>query len=188
MSQSASRKDGEKQGAKNIPQPNELCNKSRRTATQNPTKFSRNQENHELQNLKDSIADYSGRVKFLEAKNSKLTQKLHFSNEVRTREVSNAMTLCESELDKLRNALECEVEQKNRLELENRRHIFKIKQLNTKLDQISKELEETKSFEARYREITVKYGQALIDNKNLKDANNAIETTQNQQEKGSLMS
>jgi hypothetical protein len=42
-----------------------------------------------------------------------------------------------------------------------------------RLDQISKELEETKSFEARYREITIKYGQALIDNKNLKDANNA---------------
>lgn len=132
MSQTASRKDGEKQGTKNIPQLDELCNKSRRTATLHPTRFSRNQENHELQNLKDHIADYSRRVKFLEANNSKLTQKLHFSDEVRTRKVSEVMASCKSEFDKTRNELEREVEQKNRLELENRRHIFKIKQLNTK--------------------------------------------------------
>jgi len=135
MSQRASRKGG---AARNTPQPDESTTsttnseKSRRTATLSPTRFSRIQEKHELQNLNNRLAAYIDRVKYLEAENSKLTQELHSSEQVTTREVSNVKVLFESELEDLRNALDREAKQKSRLELENRRKTLEIEELKTK--------------------------------------------------------
>ncbi|CAH1726488.1 lamin Dm0-like [Aphis gossypii] len=177
MSQRASRKGG---AARNTPQPDESTTsttnseKSRRTATLSPTRFSRIQEKHELQNLNNRLAAYIDRVKYLEAENSKLTQELHSSEQVTTREVSNVKVLFESELEDLRNALDREAKQKSRLELENRRKTLEIEELKTKLDKALKELKETTPYVARFNELNSKYGQTLIDNKNLKDTNKKL--------------
>lgn len=82
--------------------------------------------------MNNRLAAYIDRVKYLEAENSKLTQELHSSEEVTTREVSNVKVLFESELEDLRNALDREAKQKSRLELENRRKILEIEELKTK--------------------------------------------------------
>jgi len=135
MSQRASRKGG---AARNTPQPDESTasttnsEKSRRTATLSPTRFSRIQEKHELQNLNNRLAAYIDRVKYLETENSKLTQQLHSSEEVTTREVSNVKVLFESELEDLRNALDREAKLKSRLELESRRKTLEVEELKTK--------------------------------------------------------
>lgn len=177
MSQRPLRKGG---AARNTPQPDESTTsttnseKSRRTATLSPTRFSRIQEKHELQNLNNRLAAYIDRVKYLEAENSKLTQELHSSEEVTTREVSNVKVLFESELEDLRNALDREAKQKSRLELENRRKTLEIEELKTKLDKALKELKEATPYVARFNELNSKYGQTLIDNKNLKDANKKL--------------
>jgi len=42
-----------------------------------------------------------------------------------------------------------------------------------RLDNVTKELKETSPYVARFNELNSKYGQTLIDNKNLKDANKA---------------
>jgi len=124
--------------ARNTPQPDESTasttnsEKSRRTATLSPTRFSRIQEKHELQNLNNRLAAYIDRVKYLETENSKLTQELRSCEEVTTREVSNVKVLFESELDDLRNALDREAKEKSRLELENRRKNLEVGELKTK--------------------------------------------------------
>lgn len=134
MSQRSSRKGG---AARNTPQPDDTASttnseKSRRTATLSPTRFSRIQEKHELQNLNNRLAAYIDRVKYLETENSKLTQELHSSQEVTTREVSNVKVLFEAELDDLRNALDREAKEKSRLELEIRRKNVEVVELRTK--------------------------------------------------------
>lgn len=134
MSQRSSRKGG---AARNTPQPDDTASttnseKSRRTATLSPTRFSRIQEKHELQNLNNRLAAYIDRVKYLETENSKLTQELHSSQEVTTREVSNVKVLFEAELDDLRNALDREAKEKSRLELEIRRKNVEMVELKTK--------------------------------------------------------
>lgn len=133
MSQRTSRKGG---AARNTPQPDDSVStnseKSRRTATLSPTRFSRIQEKHELQNLNNRLAVYIDRVKYLETENSKLTQELHSSQEVTTREVSNVKVLFEAELDDLRNALDREAKEKSRLELEIRRKNVEVVELRTK--------------------------------------------------------
>jgi len=177
MSQRSSRKGG---ASRNTPQPDESTasttnsEKSRRTATLSPTRFSRIQEKHELQNLNNRLAAYIDRVKYLETENSKLTHELHSSQEVTTREVSNVKVLFESELDDLRNALDREAKQKSRLELENRRKILEVEELKTKFDKANKELKEATPYIARFNELNSKFGQTLIDNKNLKDANKKL--------------
>ncbi|XP_025419806.1 lamin Dm0 [Sipha flava] len=177
MSQRSSRKGG---ASRNTPQPDESTasttnsEKSRRTATLSPTRFSRIQEKHELQNLNNRLAAYIDRVKYLETENSKLTHELHSSQEVTTREVSNVKVLFESELDDLRNALDREAKQKSRLELENRRKILEVEELKTKFDKATKELKEATPYIARFNELNSKFGQTLIDNKNLKDANKKL--------------
>jgi len=137
MSQRTSRKGGV---TRNTPQPDESTASttnseksiSKRTATLSPTRFSRIQEKHELQNLNNRLAAYIDRVKYLETENTKLTQELHSSQEVVTREVSNVKVLFESELEDLRNALDREAKEKSRLELENRRKILELGELKTK--------------------------------------------------------
>lgn len=139
MSQRTSRKGG---ATRNTPQPDESAASttnseksisiSKRTATLSPTRFSRIQEKHELQNLNNRLAAYIDRVKYLETENTKLTQELHTSQEVVTREVSNVKVLFESELEDLRNALDREAKEKSRLELENRRKILEVGELKTK--------------------------------------------------------
>lgn len=134
MSQRSSRKGG---AARNTPQPDDAASttnseKSRRTTTLSPTRFSRIQEKHELQNLNNRLAAYIDRVKYLETENSKLTHELHCSQEVTTREVSNVKVLFEAELDDLRNALDREAKEKSRLELEIRRKTGELIELRTK--------------------------------------------------------
>lgn len=134
MSQRTGRKGG---AARNTPQPDESTastnsEKSRRTATLSPTRFSRIQEKHELQNLNNRLAAYIDRVKYLETENSKLTQEIRSCEEITTREVSNVKVLFESELEDLRNALDREAKEKSRLELENRRKNLEVGELKTK--------------------------------------------------------
>lgn len=135
MSQRSSRKGG---AARNTPQPDESTasttnsEKSRRMATLSPTRFSRIQEKHELQNLNNRLATYIDRVKYLETENSRLTHELHSSQEVTTREVSNVKVLFESEVEDLRKALDREAKEKSRLDLENRRKTIEVKELKTK--------------------------------------------------------
>lgn len=135
MSQRTGRKGG---AARNTPQPDESTasttnsEKSRRTATLSPTRFSRIQEKHELQNLNNRLAAYIDRVKYLETENSKLTQELHTCEEITNREVSNVKVLFETELEDLRNALDREAKDKNRLELENRRKNLEFAELKSK--------------------------------------------------------
>lgn len=135
MSQRTGRKGG---AARNTPQPDESAasttnsEKSRRTITLSPTRFSRIQEKHELQNLNNRLAAYIDRVKYLETENSKLTHQLQTSEEITTREVSNVKVLFESELDDLRNALDREAKEKSRLELESRRKNLELGELKTK--------------------------------------------------------
>lgn len=179
MSQRTSRKGGV---TRNTPQPDESTASttnseksiSKRTVTLSPTRFSRIQEKHELQNLNNRLAAYIDRVKYLETENTKLTQELHSSQEVVTREVSNVKVLFESELEDLRNALDREAKEKSRLELENRRKILEVGELKTKLDKCTKELKESTPYIARFNELNSKFGQALIDNKNLKDTNKKL--------------
>lgn len=174
MSQRTGRKGG---AARNTPQPDESTasttnsEKSRRTATLSPTRFSRIQEKHELQNLNNRLAAYIDRVKYLETENSKLTQEIRSCEEVTTREVSNVKVLFESELEDLRNALDREAKEKSRLELENRRKNLEVGELKAKLDKSTKELKEASPFIPRFNELNTKYGQILIENKNLKDVN-----------------
>lgn len=124
--------------ARNTPQPDESTasttnsEKSRRQGTLSPTRFSRIQEKHELQNLNNRLAAYIDRVKYLETENSKLTRELHSSQEVTTREVTNVKVLFESEIEDLRNALDREAKEKSRLELENRRKVLEFEEIKTK--------------------------------------------------------
>ncbi|XP_016661056.2 lamin Dm0-like [Acyrthosiphon pisum] len=176
MSQRASRKGDV---ARNTPQPKETASttnseKSRRTETLSPTRFSRIQEKHELQNLNNRLAAYIDRVKYLETENSKLTQELHSLEEVTTREVSNVKLLFESELEDLRNALDREAKLKSCIELESRRKTLEVEKLKIKLDNATKELKETSAYVARFNELNSKFGETLIDNKNLKDANKKL--------------
>lgn len=134
MSQRTSRKGG---ATRNTPQPDDstastASDKSRRTVTLSPTRFSRIQEKHELQNLNNRLAAYIDRVKYLETENSKLTQELHSCQEVTTKEVTNVKVLFESELEDLRNALDREAKEKSRLELENRRKNLETEELKSK--------------------------------------------------------
>ncbi|VVC31625.1 Intermediate filament protein,Lamin Tail Domain,Intermediate filament protein, conserved site [Cinara cedri] len=176
MSQRVSRKGS---AARNTPQPDESTSttnseKSRRLGTLSPTRFSRIQEKHELQNLNNRLAAYIDRVKYLETENSKLTKELHSSQEVTTREVTNVKVLFESEIEDLRNALDREAKEKSRLELENRRKILEFEELKTKFDRATKELKEATPYIARFNELNSKFGQTLIDNKNLKDSNKKL--------------
>ncbi|XP_050440632.1 lamin Dm0-like [Adelges cooleyi] len=173
MSQRSSRKGG---ATRNTPQPDDstASEKSRRTVTLSPTRFSRIQEKHELQNLNNRLAAYIDRVKYLETENSKLTHELHSSQEVTTREVTNVKVLFESELEDLRNALDREAKEKSRLELENRRKNLETEELKSKLDKANKELKEATPYITRFNDLNSKFGQNLIENKNLKDANKKL--------------
>jgi len=99
---------------------------SRRTALLSSTKFSRIQEKHELQNLNDRLAFYISRAKYLETKNSKLTQELRSSEE----EIAEIKVLIKSEIEDLRNRLDREAKLKTHLELESMRKT--LEELKTK--------------------------------------------------------
>ncbi|XP_050535226.1 lamin Dm0-like [Daktulosphaira vitifoliae] len=176
MSQRTSRKGG---ATRNTPQPDDstastASDKSRRTVTLSPTRFSRIQEKHELQNLNNRLAAYIDRVKYLETENSKLTHELHSCQEITTKEVTNVKVLFESELEDLRNALDREAKEKSRLELENRRKNLETEELKSKLDGVNKELKEATPYIARFNDLNSKFGQTLIENKNLKDTNKKL--------------
>lgn len=103
-----------------------------RTSPMSPTRFSRIQEKHKLQNLNKRQAAYIDRVRYLETENSKFTKELRACEETAAREVSSVKLLFESKLVDLRNALDREHGKNSRLELENRQKISDLKELKTR--------------------------------------------------------
>jgi len=106
--------------------------KSMATETMSPARFCRNQEKVELQNLNNRLAAYIDRVKYLETENSKLIRELDISEKEKIQNVSSIKALFESELKDLRTALDDQVKQKNRHQLEHDRTRLKVKEVTKK--------------------------------------------------------
>lgn len=87
--------------------------------------MSLSQEKDELQDLNNRLAGYVDRVRLLNTENSRLIQQLRSSKD-------SVELLYKSEIDALREALDREADEKNRVILENIRKTIEVQGLKTK--------------------------------------------------------
>ncbi|XP_033820768.1 lamin-B2 [Periophthalmus magnuspinnatus] len=83
-----------------------------------PTRISRLQEKHDLQQLNDRLAVYIDRVRALELENDRLMVKVSEKEEVSTREVSGLKALYEAELADARRVLDETAKERARLQID----------------------------------------------------------------------
>lgn len=86
-----------------------------------PTRYSRLQEKHDLQNLNDRLACYIEKVRHLETENSRLSREVQTSQEIVTREVSNIKSMYEHELSDARKLLDDTARERAKLEIDTKR-------------------------------------------------------------------
>lgn len=86
-----------------------------------PTRYSRLQEKHDLQNLNDRLACYIDKVRHLETENSRLSREVQTSQEVVTREVTNIKSMYENELSDARKLLDDTSRERAKLEIDTKR-------------------------------------------------------------------
>ena len=86
-----------------------------------PTRMSRLQEKHDLQNLNDRLACYIDRVRHLETENSRLTREVTTTQETITREVTSIKNMYEHELSDARKLLDETAKERAKLEIDTKR-------------------------------------------------------------------
>ncbi|CAH1155512.1 unnamed protein product [Phaedon cochleariae] len=134
-----------------------------------PTRHSRLQEKHDLQNLNDRLACYIDKVRFLEAENSRLTREIQTTQETVTREVSNIKSMYDHELSDARKLLDETHREKARLEIDVKRLLDENDELKADLAKRSKDLvlaeNSARIYETRFNELQLKANQAAADAK-----------------------
>lgn len=86
-----------------------------------PTRYSRLQEKHDLQNLNDRLACYIDKVRRLETENSRLSREVQTKEENITREVTNIKAMYDSELTDARRLLDETSKERAKLEIDMKR-------------------------------------------------------------------
>lgn len=91
---------------------------------------SRAQEKEQLQTLNDRLVTYIDRVRCLEAENSRLVRKLYSYKEHNVKEMAEVKKLFELEIRDLRSALDRESVVKSQLELDNKRKVMQLNEVD----------------------------------------------------------
>ncbi|CAG9833262.1 unnamed protein product [Diabrotica balteata] len=134
-----------------------------------PTRHSRLQEKHELQNLNDRLAGYIDRVRYLEGENNRLTREIQTTQETVTREVSNIKSMYDHELSDARKLLDETHREKARLEIDVKRLLEENDELKSELAKKNKDLalaeNSARIYETRCNELQLKANQAASDAK-----------------------
>ncbi|XP_034948539.1 lamin Dm0-like isoform X2 [Chelonus insularis] len=144
-----------------------------------PTRYSRLQEKHDLQNLNDRLACYIEKVRHLETENSRLTREVQTSQEIVTREVSNIKSMYENELSDTRKLLDETARERAKLEIDTKRLWDDNEDLKAKLDKKTKELHVYERnyilCETRYNDLQSQYNQVQSEKKKLQEHERELE-------------
>ncbi|XP_051176064.1 lamin-C-like isoform X2 [Leptopilina boulardi] len=136
-----------------------------------PTRYSRLQEKHDLQNLNDRLACYIDKVRHLETENSRLTREVQTSQETVTREVSNIKSMYEHELSDARKLLDDTARERAKLEIDTKRLWDDNEDLKAKLDKKTKDLQIAERnatiYESRCGDLQAQFNQSQADRKKL---------------------
>ncbi|CAG9770044.1 unnamed protein product [Ceutorhynchus assimilis] len=134
-----------------------------------PTRHSRLQEKHDLQNLNDRLATYIEKVRFLENENLKLTKEVQCHQETSQREVSHIKSMYDHELGEARRLLDATHSEKSRLEIDLKRVLEENDDLKADLAKKTKDLvvaeNAARVYETRCNDLQLKYTQANADAK-----------------------
>lgn len=134
-----------------------------------PTRHSRMQEKHDLQNLNDRLANYIDRVRYLEAENNRLSREVQTSHETVTREVTSLKNMYDHELSDARKLLDETHKEKAKLEIDTKRLWDENEELKAALAKKSKDLilaqNDVRVFETRSNDLQMKCNQAQSDAK-----------------------
>ncbi|XP_014219603.1 lamin-C isoform X2 [Copidosoma floridanum] len=138
-----------------------------------PTRYSRLQEKHDLQNLNDRLACYIDKVRHLESENSRLTREVQSHQETTTREVSNIKSMYEHELSDARKLLDETARERAKLEIDTKRLWDDNEDLKNKLEKKTKDLtvaeRNSSLFEGRCNDLQSQYNQSQAERKKLAD-------------------
>lgn len=144
-----------------------------------PTRYSRLQEKHDLQNLNDRLACYIEKVRHLETENSRLSREVQTSQEVVTREVSNIKSMYEHELSDARKLLDDTARERAKLEIDTKRLWDDNEDLKAKLDKKTKDhqVSERNSsiYETRCNDLQSQYNQSQAEKKKLQERERDLE-------------
>ncbi|KAK6642366.1 hypothetical protein RUM43_003867 [Polyplax serrata] len=97
-----------------------------------PTRLSRLQEKHELQNLNDRLACYMDKVRSLEAENNRLSRQVRISQESVSREVSSFKSMYDQELADARRLLDDIAKERAQAEIDNKRLLEENEELKSR--------------------------------------------------------